>query len=120
MFGLSSCIEKMSIPLAAHTTMTIYTRRGMSFFGPFKGSHSSVLRRILLKLDILTCLIESYPTVYGLNSCFEIKMSIPLAAHTTMTIYAGHEMLIFCPFEGFYFSVLHPILLKLKILARLI
>ena len=64
---LSSCIEnKISFPQAAHTTVTMYARRAMACFCPFEGSHSSVLRPILLKLHILTRLIESFPTLYGL------------------------------------------------------
>ena len=81
--GLSSCIEiKLSIPLAAHTTVTMYARREMSFFCTFEGFYSSVLRPILLKLHILTRLIESFPTVYGLWSCIETEMLIPLGAHS--------------------------------------
>ena len=80
--GLSSYIEIiMSIPLAAHTTVTMYACRKTSFFGPFEGSHSSVLLCMLLKLHISTRLIESFPTLYGLWSCIEIEMSIPLGAH---------------------------------------
>ena len=42
MHTLGSCIEIMiSIPLAAHTTVTMNARRNMSYFGPFEGSHSS-------------------------------------------------------------------------------
>ena len=55
----------------------------MSFFGPIEGSHSSVLCRILLKVHILTRLIESFPTLYGLRSCIEIEMLIPLGAHAS-------------------------------------
>ena len=80
--GLSSCVRKISIPLVAHTTVTMYGCRKMSFFCPFKGSHSSVLCRILLKLHILTRLIESFPTLYGLWSCIEVKLSIPLGVHS--------------------------------------
>ena len=50
-------------------------------FCTFECSYSSVLRCILLKLHILTRLIESFPTLYGLWSCIEIKLSIPLGAH---------------------------------------
>ena len=49
-------------------------------FCTFKCSYSSVLRRNLLKLHILTRLIESFP-LYGVCSCNGIKMSIPLGAH---------------------------------------
>ena len=50
-------------------------------FCTFECPYSSVLRPILLKLHTLTRLIESFPTVYGLWSCIEIEMSIPLGAH---------------------------------------
>ena len=52
-----------------------------SHFCTFKCSYSSVLRPILLNLHILTRLIESFPTLYGLWSCIEIEISIPLGAH---------------------------------------
>ena len=81
MYSLNSCIEiKLSIPLAVHTTVTIYACREMSFFCRFEGFYS-VLRPILLKLHILAHLIESFPTLYGLWSCIEKGMSIPLGAH---------------------------------------
>ena len=50
-------------------------------FCTFECSYSSVLHPILLKLHILTHLIETFPTLYGLWSCIEIGMSIPLGAH---------------------------------------
>ena len=50
-------------------------------FCTFECSYSSVLRPILLKMHILTRLIESFPTVHGLWKCVEIEMSIPLGAH---------------------------------------
>ena len=53
----------------------------MSFFCTFKCSYSSVLRPIIVKLFILTRLIESFPMVYGLCRCIELKLSIPLGAH---------------------------------------
>ena len=62
-----------------HNTVTMYALHAM-LFCTFKGYNSSVLRLILLKLHILTRLIESFPTVYGLWSCIEIEMSIPLGA----------------------------------------
>ena len=37
-----------------------------------------VLGPILVKFHIRTWLIESFPMVYGLWSCIEIEMSIPL------------------------------------------
>ena len=78
---VSSCIEIiLSIPLAVHTTVTMYAFRTV-IFGPFQGSHSSVLRSILLKLHIFTRLIESFPTLHGLCSYKDIEMLIPLGAH---------------------------------------
>ena len=47
----------------------------------FNLPYSSVLRPIQLKLHILTRLIESFPTVYGLWSCIEVKLSITPGAH---------------------------------------
>ena len=38
-----------------------------------------VLRPILVKLHILTRLIESFPMVFELWRCIEVKLSIPLA-----------------------------------------
>ena len=49
-----------------HNTVTMYARRAMSFFCTFECSYSSVLRPILPNIHILTCLIESFPIVYGL------------------------------------------------------
>ena len=50
-------------------------------FCTFECSSSSVLCRILLKLHILTRLIESFPTLYSLWNCIEVKLSISLGAH---------------------------------------
>ena len=50
-------------------------------FCPFECSCSSVLRRTLLKLYVLTHLIKSFPMVHGLWRCIEIEMLIPLGAH---------------------------------------
>ena len=47
----------------------------------FERRNFSVLHPNLLKLHALTWLIESFPMVYGLWSCIEIEMSIPLGAH---------------------------------------
>ena len=49
-------------------------------FGTFNCSYSSALRTILLKLHMLTRLIESFPMMHRLWSCIEIEMSIPLGA----------------------------------------
>ena len=50
-------------------------------FCTFEHSYSSVLRPILLKLHVLTRLIDSFPMVHGSWSCIEIEMLIPLGAH---------------------------------------
>ena len=50
-------------------------------FCTFERSYSSVLRPVLLKLHILTRLIDSFPMVNGSWSCIEIEMLIPLPAH---------------------------------------
>ena len=115
-------------PTCSHLFTTVYTPETTLFaqlqflveFSPWESCYFSILRAILLKLHIFAHLIESYRTVYGLSSCIEIIMSIPLAAHTTVTMYARYKMSFFCTFEGFYFSFLRPILLKLNILAPLI
>ena len=52
-----------------------------AIFCTFECSNSSVLRPILVKLHILTHLIESFSKVYGLWRCIEVKLSIPLGAH---------------------------------------
>ena len=50
-------------------------------FCTFKRSYSSVLCPILVKLHILTRLMDSFPMVHGSWSCIEIEMLIPLGAH---------------------------------------
>ena len=50
-------------------------------FCTFECSYSSVLLRILLKMHILTRLIEGFPTLYSSWSCIEVKLSIPPGAH---------------------------------------
>ena len=50
-------------------------------FCTFECSYSSVLRRILVKLHILTRLMESFPMVYELCCRISVKLSIPLGAH---------------------------------------
>ena len=64
-----------------HNTVTMNVRRAMSFFCTFECSYSSVLRPILLKLHISSRLFESFPMVYELWSCIEVKLSISLGAH---------------------------------------
>ena len=68
------------MPEPVHNTVTMYARRAVIFCS-FEGSYSSVLRRILVKLHVLTRLIESFPMVYGLWRYIEVKLSIPLEAH---------------------------------------
>ena len=50
-------------------------------FCTFERSYSSVLRPILVKLLILTRLIDSFPMVHGSWSCIETEMLIPPGAH---------------------------------------
>ena len=50
-------------------------------FCTFECFYSSVLRRILVKLHILTRLMKSFPMAYGLWRCIEVKLSIPPGAH---------------------------------------
>ena len=80
--GLCSCIEKIHRSLWQPILQWPCTLSRNVIFCTFKGSYSSVLRSILLKLHILTRLIESFPTLCSLWSCIEIEMSIPLGAHT--------------------------------------
>ena len=50
-------------------------------FSPWESCYFSILDLCLVKLHILAGLIESFPTEYGMFSCNEMKMSIPLGAH---------------------------------------
>ena len=75
-------------------------------FCTFERSYSSVLRPILLKLHILTRLIDSFPMVHGSWSCIEKEMLIPLGAHALKAI----DRKIF---ERGNFLVLRPALLKI-------
>ena len=54
-----------------------------------------ILRAILLKLNVFAHLFVSYPTVHGLSSCIKIKLLIPMAAHTTVTMYIRRTMSFF-------------------------
>ena len=54
---------------------------GNVIFCAFERSYSSVLRPILVKLHIVTRLIESFLMVYGLWRYIQVKLSIPLGAH---------------------------------------
>ena len=67
----------------------MYARLAMSFFCTFERSYSSVLRPILLKLHILTRLIESFPVVHGSWSCIEIEMLIPQGALAGPALFRG-------------------------------
>ena len=107
-------------PVHTHLSDYLHSAHWQFFveFSPCESCYFSILRAILLKLHIWAHLIESYPTVYGLRSCIERKMSIPQAAYITVTIDARRAV-IFCTFESSYSSVLRPILLKLHILTHL-
>ena len=71
----------------------------------FECSYSSVLRPILVKLHILTCLIESFPTLYGLWSCIEKEMSIPLAANGKRFERRNFFSVMSCPAEKCIFQL---------------
>ena len=73
--GLSSCVEKNINPSGSPYYSDHVRSSHSVIFCTFECSYSSVLRRILLKLHILTRLIESFPTSYGLWSCIEVKFS---------------------------------------------
>ena len=62
-----------------------------------------MLRAILLKVHIFANQIESYSTVHGLSSCIEIKLSVPLAAHTTVTMYTRRAVSFFLHFQVLLF-----------------
>ena len=80
--GMSSCVEKNNINPSGNPYYSDHVCSSHNvIFCTFECSYSSVLRRILLKLHILTCLIESFATLYGLWSCIEVKLSISLRAH---------------------------------------
>ena len=57
---------------AAQTAFVPELSKAITFF---------ILGPILVKLHILTRLIESFPMVHGLWSCIEIEMLIPLGDH---------------------------------------
>ena len=79
--GLSSYVEKKIDPSGGPYYSDHVRTSHNVIFCTFECSYSSVLRRILLKLHILTHLIESFPTLYSLWSCIEVKLSNPLGAH---------------------------------------
>ena len=77
-FCLVQTCRNLSEPV--RNTMTMYARRAV-IFCTFECSYSSVLRCILLKLHLLTRLMESFPMVYELWRCIEVQLSILLGAH---------------------------------------
>ena len=93
---------------------TRFTDRGaisvFSVFFPFESCYFSLLSPILLKLQFLACLIESFPLAYGLCSCIGIKLSIPLEAHALRSsMERGSRVVIFsllsCPAEKCIFQL---------------
>ena len=86
-------------------------------FSPWEICYFSILDLCLVKLHILAGLIESFPMEYGMCSCHEVNMSIPLGAHPWRS---SMENVNFHTFHGFRFPGSRPILQKLHILARLI
>ena len=94
---------------------TMYAHRAISFFCTFKGSYWPVLRPILVKLHILTRLIELFPMVYGLWSCNEIKLSIPLGAHVKRLVKWNFSKFSCKNFKELYFFIFWPTLLKPQI-----
>ena len=78
-FWLVQTCQNLSEPV--RNTVTMYARRSMSFFCTFECSYSSVLRRILVKMHILTRLMESFRMVYEFWRCIEVEWSILLGAH---------------------------------------
>ena len=87
-----------------HNKVTMYARLAV-IFCTFECSYSSVLRPILMKLHILTRLIESFPKVYRLLRCIEVKLSIPPGADA----YRPSKI----SFERGNFLVLRLVLLKI-------
>ena len=79
--ALHSCSD-LSKPVRTCPQYNDHVRSSRSpFFCTFESSYSSILRPILLKLHILTRLMESFSMVYKLWRCIEVKLSIPLGAH---------------------------------------
>ena len=95
-----------------HTSLTIYALRAMAasrWIFPCESRYFWILRAIFLKLHIFVHLIESYPMVYGLSSCVEKKMLIPLVAHTTVTMYVRRTMS--------FFALLNVLVLKCYVVS---
>ena len=78
LFWLVQTCPNLSEPV--RNTLTMYARPAMSFFA--ECSYSSVLRRILVKLHILTRLIKGFAMVWRLLRCIEVKLSVPLWDHS--------------------------------------
>ena len=102
---LHTCSDLFRL-VRTHNTVTMYARLAMSFFCTFERSYSSVLRPILVKLHILTRLIDSFPMVHGSWSWIEIEMLFPLEAHALKAIDRKS-------FGRGNFLFLHPVLLKI-------
>ena len=91
-----------------HTSVIIYALHPMGvscWISPCESCYFSILCPILLKLQIFAHLIESFPAVYGLCSCIEIKIVDP-SRSPCFKIVNGKR------FEQRNFSVLRPVLLK--------
>ena len=102
-FWLVQTCQNLSEPV--RNTVTMYARRAMSSFCTFQCSYSSVLRPIVLKLHILTHLMESFAMVYELWRCIEVKMSIPRRSPCLKTVQRKS-------FQRGTFLMLRPVLLK--------
>ena len=82
---------------AVHTSVTIYTFCAMAvsrWIFPLRKLLFFDLTCRLVEIAYFAHLIESYSTVHSLSSCIE-KISIPQAAHTTVTMYARRKMSFF-------------------------
>ena len=130
MFWLVQTVQTSShlltpVHTGSHLFTTVHTSETTLFaqlqflveFSPWESCYFSILDLCLVKMHILTGLIESFPTEFGMCSCNEIKMSIPLGAHASRS---SMENVNIYTFSDIFFPVSHPILLKLHILARLI
>ena len=95
-FTLVHTCSHLFTPVHISVTITLFTQwQFLVEFSPCESCYFAILRAILLKLHIFAHLIESYPMVHDFSSCIEIIMSIPLAAHTTVTMYACWKMSFF-------------------------
>ena len=83
-------------------------RKFLVDFSPRDSCYFSILRAFLLRLHISAHLINSYPTVYDLSSCIQIKISIPQAAHTKVTMYACRAMSFFALTNALIFQYFVP------------